>query len=595
MGGITGWVDWNRDLREERRILREMTGTLARRGPDAEEVWLSTRAALGHRRLAVIDAPGGTQPMPVPVGEEPAAVVTFDGQLYNARELRTELINAGHQLRTNSDTEVLAHAYLQWGEGFVTRLNGMFAVAVWDPANEELLLVRDRLGGKPLYYADYGTGLLFGSEPKAIIANPLFTPEVDDEGIAEIFAMPGAPTPGFGTYRGMRAVRPGTLVRFSRTSATRVSRYWQLASREHPDDLATTARTVRELLEDIVARQLVSDVPLGAVLSGGVPSGALTALAAGALDRTNRGKLSTFSPVSPEIGAELGRVAESLGTVHIPIAVSSDEFAGAGPVGLHARDLPSWGATDLWLYLLARGISRHTTVALSADGADEVFGVYRFYARPEARTADTFPWLVWNRLGPAGLLKPEVRAQIRLEEYLADRYTQARAEVPRLAGEQGQARHLRETCYLVLTRWLPTLLDRMDRLGMAASLQLRLPYCDHRLVEYLWNVPWELKTAGGPGPGLLRLATTDLLPSEVVDQPRGNYPSYLDGGYYMTLRSWMRELLADPSAPLFDLVERNVVRSLVDFGHPVPGPRMPGIAYLLDINEWLKTYRVRVR
>ncbi len=166
MGGITGWVDWNRDLREERKTLREMTGTLARRGPDAEEVWLSPRAALGHRRLAVIDAPGGAQPMPVPAGDAPAAVVTFDGQIYNAAELRTALIAAGHQLRTNSDTEVLAFAYLQWGERFVTRLNGMFAVAVWDPVKQELLLVRDRLGGKPLYYADTAPACCSARSPR---------------------------------------------------------------------------------------------------------------------------------------------------------------------------------------------------------------------------------------------------------------------------------------------------------------------------------------------------------------------------------------------------------------------------------------------
>jgi asparagine synthase (glutamine-hydrolysing) len=595
MSGITGWVDWNRDLRTERATLRAMTGTLARRGPDAEEVWLSPRAALGHRRLAVIDAPGGAQPMAVPIGAEPAAVVAFDGQLYNAGELRTALIAAGHQLRTCSDTEVLAHAYLEWGERFGTRLNGMFAVAVWDTAKQELLLVRDRLGGKPLYYTDYGTGLLFGSEPKAIIANPLFTPELDDEGIAEIFAMPGAPTPGFGTYRGMRAVRPGTMVRLSRAGSARVSRYWQLPSREHTDDVAATAGRVRELLEDIVARQLESDVPLGVLLSDGLASAALTALAANAFDRKGRGKLSAFSPVSPESGEHLGRVADQLGTVHLPFAMSTDDLAGAGSVALRARDLPSWGASDLWMYLLARGISRHTTVALSADSADEVFGVYRFHSRPEARTADTFPWLVWNRLGPAGLLKPEVRAQIRLEEYLADRYTQARAEVPRLAGERGQAAHLREVSYLVLTRWLPTLLDRVDRMGMAASLQLRLPYCDHRLVEYLWNVPWEMKNTGGIQKGLLRKAVADLLPEEVVYRQKSAYPTCQDRSYDRALAAWMRELVSDVDAPVLQLVDRGVLCSMLDNGTEIPGPWMSGMAYLLYVNEWLATYRVRIR
>ena len=612
MCGITGWVDWNRDLTAERATLTAMTDTMACRGPDADGVWLSPRAALGHRRLAVIDIEGGAQPMAASAStyddSAPAAVVTFAGEIYNFRELRAELVGRGHRMRTRSDTEVLVHAYLEWGTAFVSRLNGMFSFAIWDTRRQTLVLGRDRLGIKPLYYHDYGTGVLFGSEPKALLANPLFSPELDDEGIAEVFAMPGAPTPGHGVYRGLEMVRPGTVVVVKPEGPPRQIRYWQLESRPHNDDLPTTVATVRELLEDIVERQLISDVPLGVMLSGGVDSSALTALAAGVAARQGRGKVHTYSVdfleseeafrpdmLHPSLDAPYVRmVADHVGTMHSPVIVDNDDLFGQRMASLRARDLPSWGEMDLSLYLLCKGIRRHCTVALSGESADEIFGGYPYFYRPQALAADTFPWMAFDRLGPAGLLKPEVRAAVRPEEYIARRYAEAIAEVPRLAGETGHDRRIREVSYLALTRWLPALLDRKDRMSMAAALEVRVPYCDHRLVEYVWNVPWAMKNVDGVQKGLLRRAVADLLPDEVVHRPKSAYPTLQDRRYDVALANWMRDLLADPSSPVFDLVERETVRSLLDAGHPVPGPWMSGMAYLLYLNEWLTTYRVRV-
>lgn len=608
MCGITGWVNWERDLTAEGDTVRAMTSPMACRGPDAEGVWLSPRAALGHRRLAIIDLEGGAQPMGAPSADKPVAVVTFAGEIYNFRELRATLVARGHSLRTRSDTEVLVTAYLEWGPEFVSRLNGMFSFAIWDTRTEELLLVRDRLGVKPLYYAELPDGVLFGSEPKAILANPGFTPELDEEGIAEVFAVPGAPTPWHGTYRGMRAVRPGTTVQFGR-SGSRESRYWELESHEHTDDLPTTIGTVRELLEDIVERQLVSDVPLGVLLSGGIDSSALTALAAGIVNRQGGGKIRSFSVdfqeseehfrpdmLHPTLDAPYVRMAaDHVGTVHSPVVVDNEDLIRERMVGLAARDLPSWGEMDLSLYLLCRGVARHSTVALSGESADEVFGGYPYFYRPESLAAETFPWMVDDRLGPAGLLRPEVADRVRPGDYIADRYAQALAEVPHLAGERGRDRRLREVFYLALTRWLPALLDRKDRMSMAASLEVRVPYCDHRLVEYLWNVPWAMKNAGGAQKGLLRQAVADLLPDEVVNRRKSAYPTVQDRRYDVALTAWAREVLADSSAPLFDLVDRARLRELVDAGRPVPGPWMSGMAYLLYVNEWLTRYRVRLR
>ena len=303
MCGITGWVDFGRDLRAERPVIEAMTSTMVNRGPDAGGVWCSTHAAIGHRRLSVIDLEGGEQPMRAALRgsleAEPGrgreqVVLTFSGEVYNFTELRSELTARGHHFRTRSDTEVVLHAYLQWGADCVTRLNGMFAFAIWDGQRQELLLARDRLGVKPLYYAKLPDGVLFGSEPKAILAHPDFRPEIDAEGLAELFAQVGTATPGHGVYRGLSQVRPGTIVQVGR-SGIRTSTYWTLEARDHTDDLAATAENVRDLLTDIVHRQTVADVPLCSLLSGGLDSSVVSALAADSLLRRDRTKLATFS------------------------------------------------------------------------------------------------------------------------------------------------------------------------------------------------------------------------------------------------------------------------------------------------------------
>ena len=237
--GITGWVDFEEDLSGQQAVVAAMTATMACRGPDAAGTWCSERALIGHRRLAVVDIPGGVQP-----AADRGVVLTFSGEIYNFRELRRELEGYGHTFRTRSDTEVLLRSWLQWGSDCLPRLNGMFAFAVWDAGREELVLARDRLGVKPLCYAPTASGVLFGSEPKAIIAHPRWQPELDADGISELFGQIGTRTPGHGMYRGLREVRPGWMVRVGR-DGVHESAYWQLEARPHTDDEAASVAMVR--------------------------------------------------------------------------------------------------------------------------------------------------------------------------------------------------------------------------------------------------------------------------------------------------------------------------------------------------------------
>lgn len=601
MCGVTGWIDWNRDLREERATIDAMTETMACRGPDEGGIHVDGHAALGHRRLAIIDVGGGKQPM----GAE-GVVLTYSGEVYNFPELRAQLESYGHRFTTRSDTEVVLRAYLQWGTGCVERFNGMYAFAIWDSRTQTLLLVRDRLGVKPLYYYPYDDGVLFGSEPKALLANPLFTPELDEEGLAELFALFGSHTPGSAVLRGLREVPPGTTVAIDR-SGERRRRYWSLVSAPHLDDRPTTVATVREILADTVRRQLVSDVPLCTLVSGGVDSSAVAALASAALRERGTGELVTYAvdfrdsardfvadANRPDLDAPYVRaLVEHLGCRHTDVVLDTPDLLEIQALATRARDRPCLGDLDASLYLLFRAISGRSTVALSGESADEVFGGYAWFHDPVAVGRAGFPWLLDNT-GLANVLAPGLRAAVRPEEYVGDRYAQALAEVPRLPGESGSSARRREVNYLALTRFLPVLLDRKDRMSMAVGLEVRVPFCDHRLVEYAWNVPWELKCAGGVPKSLLREAVADLMPPMLSARPKSMFPVTPDSGYDAGVRARAAALLTGDSA-VRPLLDADRVGALVagDSRRP-PWLQRMALAYLVQVDAWLRHYRVRV-
>lgn len=611
MCGISGWVDYGRDLQRERGTVQAMADTMACRGPDAEGVWLAPHAAFGHRRLAIIDIEGGRQPMTAESDGRLLAALTYSGEAYNFRELRAELVQRGHRFRTQSDTEVVLEAYLEWGEDFVSRLNGMYAFAIWDARREELLLVRDRMGIKPLYYYPTPDGVLFGSEPKAILANPLAEPVVDADGLREILAF--VKTPECAVFRGMHEVRPGQVVKVRREGLSK-RRYWRLEAHEHTDDLPTTIRTVRELLDDIVARQLISDVPLCTLLSGGLDSSAVTALAARALE--GQGKVRSFSvdfsgyeenfqpddmrdtPDTPYVND----VVRHVGSDHTGIVLNSADLMDPAvrAAVLRARDLPlGIGDMDTSLYLLFKAIRGRSTVALSGESADEVFGGYRWFHDPESVNSGTFPWLAGHTqtgLTTRGeFLHEELLRKLDVPAYRADSYQRALAEVPRVPGETGLEKRMREISYLHLTRFVQILLDRKDRMSMAVGLEVRVPFCDHRLVEYVFNAPWAMKTFDGHEKSLLRAATADVLPRSVVERRKVPYPSTQDPAYERALRAEVARLL-DGTPVIGCLIDTDKVRSMLD--QPMGAVSLQGartsLEGLLQLNAWADAYGTRL-
>ncbi|MGW0210004.1 asparagine synthase (glutamine-hydrolyzing) [Streptomyces sp. NPDC003233] len=610
MCGITGWVSFDRDLTAEATTLHAMTETMACRGPDDRGVWTEGPAALGHRRLAIIDLPGGRQPMSVATQQGTIAMV-YSGEAYNFTELRRELEGRGHRFTTDSDTEVVLRGYLEWGDGVAERLNGMYAFAVWDGRHDKLVMIRDRMGIKPFYYHPTSDGVLFGSEPKAILANPLARRRVTLDGLRELFVM--VKTPGHAIWDGMREVEPGTVVTVDRSGlSTRV--YWHLQTRPHTDDRDTTITTVRSLLDDIVRRQLVADVPRCTLLSGGLDSSAMTAIAARQLARQGE-KVRSFAVdfvgqtdnfVADELRGTpdtpfVHEVAEHAGTDHQDIVLDAQSLADPAvrEQVIRARDLPAgFGDMDASLLLLFRAVREKSTVALSGESADEVFGGYLQFFDEEARRADTFPWLttMGRHFGEdADVLRADLTKSLDLESYVSDGYRTAVAGIERLDGESDFEYRMRQMSHLHLTRFVRALLDRKDRMSMAVGLEVRVPFCDHRLVEYVYNAPWALKSFDGREKSLLREAAADVLPRSVYERVKSPYPSTQDPQYARALQEQAKELLSRPSHQVFDLVDRDRLRRAAEREAPVSTQAARrGLERALDLARWLEVYTPEV-
>ncbi|GHO49330.1 asparagine synthase (glutamine-hydrolyzing) [Ktedonospora formicarum] len=615
MCGITGWIDWERDLSEEQQQLELMACTLRDRGPDREGYWLSPRAALAHRRLIVIDPIGGKQPMTFTQGDTTYAL-TYNGEIYNYRELREELRSRDHTFKTQSDTEVLLHAYLEWGEECVKHFNGIFAFAIWDEAKQSLFIARDHLGVKPLFYAQIGSSIIFGSEIKALLAHPLIKPILDDAGLAAIFV--SLFMSGGGIFRDINELHPGWCATFTRERVN-LRPYWQLISHPHTDDLETTAEHIRALLSDTVKRQLIADMPVVTLLSGGLDSSGVSSLAARNFAEEHR-TLDTYAinydnseenfkgnAMRPSIDRPyVEQMASYLGTNHHDIVVSTNDLVENLLVPMRAHDRPKMGQIETSLYLLFKVIKQNATVALSGESADEVFGGYPWFHQERVINAPTFPWLAARMGGAsdnqflqphASFLSADMTQRLHPRNRIRKLYQDALAEVPRLEGEGARDARMREIFYLNLTRFLPLLLDRKDRMSMATGLEVRVPFCDHRLVQYVWNIPWEMKSVDHIEKGILRRAFSGILPDEVRMRRKSAYPTSFDPAYTQAVRKWTLSIANDTNAPIRPFINLDFVSKLAK--HEDEAVRGESAYFLFDYiiqaNAWLQEYHVTVQ
>lgn len=615
MCGFAGFSDYGENLLPEKylwlALVRRMAGRVAHRGPDARGERVSAHCALGHARLSIIDPKNGAQPMTVHK-DGGLFTIAYNGELYNAGELRDELTELGHSFETSCDTEVVLNAYLRWGEACAERLNGIFAFVIDDEPRQRTYLCRDRFGVKPLFFTQVNDRLAFGSEIKALFEFPGVRPTIGKTGLCEVFGLGPARTPGCGVFEGIHEIKPGHWAIFDR-EGLRSMQYFALTATPHEEDYETTVRRVRDLLVDTVERQLVSDVPLCTFLSGGLDSSVVTAIAAQKLKE--RGMTldtysfefegndknfvsSSFQPERDEEWAQ--RVSALLGTEHTTLYCGSRTLEESLYEGVIAKDLPGMADIDGSLLYYCRQVKERHAVALCGECADEIFGGYPWFHRPGFFDGKHFPWS--NNLDTrTALLRPELQAELKLEDYVQARFAETLDDVPALPGDTAEELRMRQISLLNIRWFMATLLDRKDRCSMYSGLEVRVPYADHRLAKYVFATPWAQKCPGGRVKGLLRDAAKGLLPEEVLERKKSPYPKTYDPAYERDLKQKLSAILQDSTQPIHKLLSKEAATALTgehfDYGKPWFGQLMAGpqlLAYLIQVNYWLLHYQIRI-
>lgn len=615
MCGIAGFLNSKENYTKQREhyenLLESMSRAQKRRGPDDHGIYLTDFCGLSHTRLSVIDLTTGHQPITRRCDGHEFTIV-HNGELYNTKELKKKLTDRGWNFSTSSDAEVLLTGYMEFGPEFVKQVNGVFAFAVWDGAKQSLYLFRDRLGVKPLYYTVFQDTLLFASELKGLFAYPGFRPQLSRKGLNEIFSIGPAKTYGYGTFEHVMEVLPGHFVECSGEDIYDVC-YWKLVSSPHQDDYSRTVEKVSHLVQDAICRQMISDVPICTFLSGGVDSSLVSAVCARELKKQNK-QLSTFSfdfvdnhkyfksnAFQPSLDRPyVDKMVEFLDSDHHYLECDHVSQADLLYASVRAHDLPPMADVDSSILYFCSIVKDYQKVALTGECADEIFGGYPWFHKKECFETKTFPWTM-DLEARKVLLCDDFMEELQMDEYVAEAYSRSVAETPHLDGDSPEEARRREISYLNLKWFMQTLLTRMDRTSMYSGLEARVPFADHRLVEYLWNVPWDMKARQGVVKGLLREAGRGLLPDEILFRKKSPYPKIYDTHYEQLLAERMRNILDDSTSPVLMFLDKKKVENFLsspsDYGKPWYGQLMAGpqmLAYMIQVNYWLKEYQIKL-
>ena len=532
--------------------------------------------------------------------------IVYNGTLYNAGDLKQELRKTGVVFETKSETEIILNAFIHYGPSFVEKLNGVFAFAIWN--GQSLFLYRDHVGAKPLFYTVKDSTLVFASELKTLFGHPDIRPAIDNNSLREIFGLGPARTPGCGVFKDVYEVLPGHYLVFSGNELKPV-RYWALESRPHKHNCEETVETVSRLVTDAIKRQMISNTPVCTLLSGGVDSSIVTAVASNHLQESGR-TLNTFSfdfkgndefftanTFQPERDRPfVDKMRKIYPLNHTYLECAEEDLVDLLDDVVHTKGLPGMADIDASLLYFCKLVKQHNSVALTGECADEIFGGYPWFYREELMQTNTFPWSKDMQTRKA-LLSPELLETLQLDEYVQSRYEDSLKQVPCLAGETPQEARRREIAYLNIMWFMQTLLTRMDRASVAVGLEARAPFADRRIMEYLWNVPWEMKCHNGVVKGLLREAFRALLPPELLSRKKSPFPKTYNPNYTHLLQQRLLAILDNASSPLLPLIDREKMHRFalgtqtLDnpwFGQLMAGPQL--MAYFIQVDTWLRMY-----
>ncbi len=615
MCSIAGFYDpsANFTARQEEfeHILRQMGHVQSHRGPDDSGIRLTAQCGLSHTRLSIIDLQNGSQPMTKSFGSHLYHIV-YNGEIYNLKSLRQALFERDVIPKTSSDTEVILLSYLTFGPEFVCQLDGIFAFAIYDERHKILSLYRDSFGVKPLFYTIKDKTLVFSSELKGLYCFPGVTARLDPGGLNELFGLGPARTPGNGILTDIHELKPGTCMTCSSLgSITHI--YYRLTSRPHEDSYEDTIEKTRFLITDAIKRQMISDVPICTFLSGGIDSSLVSAVCASELKAAGR-QLSTYSfdftendkyfqanSFQPSMDRPyVDKMAAFLHSDHHYLECDSLTQADKLYESVNAHDLPCMADVDSSLLYFCSEAAKTHKVVLTGECADEVFGGYPWFHKENFLNCNTFPWTPDLSMRKQ-LLSQDLLNVLDMDQYVKNAYETAIREIPILPDESETEVNRRRIGYLNIRFFMQTLLNRMDRTSMHSGLEARVPFADRALVDYVFNIPWEMKAKDGVVKNVLRQAARSLLPDEILFRKKSPYPKTYHPHYEQLLSKRLKDVLSRPDCPLLPLLNMPSVMQFLecpkDYGSPWYGQLMAGpqmIAYLLQVEYFLRKYNVNI-
>lgn len=608
MCGIAGAISFYDDMREDMKIYENMQRALIHRGPDQRGIVLSENSAMIHTRLAVIDIKGGRQPMRF-ISNEQNYTIVYNGELYNTNEIRSKLED-DFDFETTSDTEVVLKAYIKWGAECVNYFNGIFAFAVWDERNKNLFIARDRIGVKPFFYYINDRKFIFASEIPTLLEHPDIPHDIDENSVAELLLMSPGRTAGCGVIKGIKELKSGNCGFYSK-DGLKIHEYWRLKAYELNETFEETVEHTRELVTDSIKRQLISDVPVCTFLSGGLDSSLISSVANSefkkngkildtfSIDYRDNDKYFQKSHFQPNSDPEyINCMSEYLGCNHHWCVVDTPELVEALYDAVTARGLPGMADVDASLLIFCREIKKHGTVALSGECADELFGGYPWYRDKDIRMTDGFPWAQSTEYR-SSFICDEYRNKIDCMDYVYSAYRRTADYADKLKSDCDLEYRMREMTQLNFDWFMQNLLERKDRMSMFSGLEVRVPFCDYRIAEYMYNVKWEYKDYQGREKGLLREAMKDFLPEKVLHRKKSPYPKTHNPNFLNAVTQRLQAIIESPDCRLTELVKREALEKLLRhedkvqwYGQLMNLPQT--IAYFIQLDYWLRKYNIRL-
>lgn len=608
MCGIAGNINFNNTGYGD-RIYQKMQSSIKRRGPDQDGIYKTTNATLIHTRLSVVDLENGIQPMSYKTDGNTYTLV-YNGELYNTEDIRKRLLEKNYKFKGHSDTEVLLLSYVEWGEKCVEMFNGIFAFAIWDEKNQKLFFARDRIGVKPFFYSIIDKEFVFGSEIKALLRHPFIRPEIDVNSISDLILLGPGRTPGYGVFKNIYEIKPAECGFFSK-EGLKIYKYWELKDKEFTDTFEETVEKVKFLVTDSITRQLVSDVPVCTFLSGGLDSSIITSIASRyfkergetlntfSVDYIDNDKYFQKSKFQPNSDDEfINIMTKYLGTKHEKFIIDTPQLVDALFTAVDARDLPGMADVDSSLLLFCKRIKEFSTVALSGECADEIFGGYPWYQDEKIRNEQSFPWSKSIDYR-SSFLNDCITEKINAEEYVSQRYNKTVSEADKVVNISELESRMKEMMKLNLDWFMQTLLDRKDRMSMYNGLEVRVPFCDYRIAEYLYTVPWEFKNYQNREKGLLRKAMEDILPEEIAWRKKSPYPKTHNPAYLKAVSDLLHGIIAKPYSPILQILKKEEIENLLKstsqtpwYGQLMTVPQT--IAYFVQLNYWLEKYDIKI-